>query len=63
MRRLLQVILALLIFVESNSQSFPAPAYAEIDNNYRNYVNRLAWNHIHTSLLFRFYYITQPSHR
>lgn len=41
MKRIFQIILALLFATQGFSQSFTPPSYADIDTNYRHYVNNV----------------------
>jgi hypothetical protein len=55
MKKLLQAIFALYLSIQGIAQSFTPPSFAEIDNNYRNYVNQvfgaLEANRVTTGLL------------
>ena len=65
MKKIFHVILALLITIQSFSQSYTPPPYADIDNNFRNYVNnlfgQLETNRVSTGLLMDYAFdFTEP---
>lgn len=67
MKKFILGIIALAITLNTFSQSYTPPAYADIDNNYRNYVNNLFGslepNHVATGLLidYAFDFLSFPS--
>ncbi len=55
MKQLLQTVLAILVTLQAISQTFTPPSFADVDNNYRTYVNQvfgaLEANRVSTGLL------------
>jgi hypothetical protein len=58
MKKILNILLLLIILANVKAQTFTSPANAEIDHNYRTYVNQvfgaLEANRISTALLINY---------